>query len=298
METMRGAVRQPGPDLSHEERDACLHALGALHAAGRLSLPELDARIEAALAARTDDELVALVRESSGIEVAPRRATHEERRAMVAAGARRVGGWLFALRFLVFLVLALLVGLVRVLAVAAVALGVVLVRALLLAAWGGRLAYRALVRRSRTWGASLGRADARVVPARLQLQRAPSKELVLVPRPQVPAQREPAKVHPVLVPSEADSTSTALVLARRSTEVVLAGQTAPRGDLFARGLATVERAFPRDDRRVRALVSQLRPLVHRVADRARWGRMTTNACERAALTKGWRRTSRFSRTAF
>ena len=289
-----GAVRHRGLDLSHEERDACLHALGALHASGKLSLPELDARIEAALAARTEEELAALVREGSRPEVTARRPGREARRALVA---RAAGAGVTAVRLVVFLGVTLPVALVRVLAVAAVALGVGVVRLLLAAAWIVRFAYQALARWSRSWSATTARAEAGAVPARLQRRRPLSRELVLVPRPQVPAQRDPAKVHPVLVPSEAGAPSTDLVLARRSTDVVLARRPVIEGEIVARERASLDRALPHEDRRVGGLASQLRPLVHRVTDRARWRRITTNACERAVRTRGWRRTTRLSRTS-
>jgi hypothetical protein len=297
METTTGAVRQLGPDLSHDERDACLHALGALHASGKLSLSELDARIEAALAARTDDELAALMREGSPITVTPQRPTPQEPRAEVAPGYRRTGGWLFALRLVVLVALTLLAAVARVLTLAAVALGVGVVRALLVTAWGAAFVYQALVRRSSTWSAAVGRAEGRAVPARLQ-RRSTSRELVLAPQPRVPAQREPVKIHPVLVPSEVHSSSTAVVLARRSTAVVPAGRADFRRALIVRELRCVGTTFPREARGVRGLVSQLRPLVHRVTDRARWRRLTTSACDRAAQKRGWRRSISVSRTAF
>jgi hypothetical protein len=60
METKQYAAQQLAPRLDVAKRDACLHALGAHHAAGRLSIEELDSRIQAALAAETEDELHAL----------------------------------------------------------------------------------------------------------------------------------------------------------------------------------------------------------------------------------------------
>lgn len=291
------AVRQRGPSLSHEERDACLHALGALHASGKLSLSELDVRIQAALAARTDAELAALVRESSRIEVAPPRPTQEEPPAAVAPRHRRAEGWLFAARLVGFVALALLGAFVRVVALAAVALGVGVVRALTLAAWGSWVVCQSLARRGKALSKALGRAETGPVPARLQLRRAPSRELVVVPSARVPAQRVPHKVHPVIVPTDADPSSTTSVPAGQSTEVVPV-RAAIRGALLARDLTSVGTTVSREDRRVRVLVSQLRPLVHRVADRARWRRMTTNACERAAHTKSWRRSLSVSRTGF
>lgn len=51
--------------VDHPERDACLHSLGALYAAGRLSTDELDRRIEAALAATTSAELAAVMADLS-----------------------------------------------------------------------------------------------------------------------------------------------------------------------------------------------------------------------------------------
>ncbi len=297
MQTTTGAVRQSGPDVSHERRDACLHALGALHASGKLSLSELDARIEAALAARTDDELAALVRETSRIEVAPPRPIHEAQ-ASVNPRYRRASGLLFALRRLAFVALTLVAGLARVVTLTLVALSAVIVRALLLLVWLGFLAWGTLVRQSKTWGASIGRADARVVPARRQAPRSASQELVVMPRPQVPAQRQPMKIHPVIVPTQGGSSSSALVRARRSTDVVLPGRAVRRQGVLGRDLASVATVLPREDRTVQALVAQLRPLVHRVTERARWRRLSTNACERAGQTKGWRRTIRSSRAAF
>ena len=60
METQQYADQQSTDRLDSRQRDACLHALGALHAAGRLSLEELDSRIQAALAAETEAELATL----------------------------------------------------------------------------------------------------------------------------------------------------------------------------------------------------------------------------------------------
>jgi hypothetical protein len=238
METTR-AVRQPGPALSHRERDACLHALGALHAEGALSFAELDARITAALRATTHEELTALVREDTA--VVPR--------------SRRPGGRLFAVRVIIFLALAVIGALVRMLALAAVAICVGVVRTIV---------------------------ATRAVPARLAKGGPATKELVLVPRPQVPAQRDPAKVHPVLVPTETGSPSTELVLVRRSAEVVPVRPAAVRGAILAAERASDGVALPHEERRVQGLVSQLRPLVHRVSDRARWRRLTADACQRAA----------------
>jgi hypothetical protein len=198
----------------------------------------------------------------------------------------------------IFVALALLGAFARFLALAAVALGVAIVRALTLAAWCGWAAYQWLAQRSRTWSASLGRAEARPVPARLQLRRPPSRELVLVPSARVPAQRVPNKVHPIIVPTDADPSSPTVAPARRSTDVVPV-RAVTGGELLARDLKTISTALPREERGgVRVLVSQLRPLVYRVTDRARWRRMTTNACERAAHSKGWRRTVGVSRTSF
>jgi hypothetical protein len=187
----------------------------------------------------------------------------------------------------------LLVGLARVLIVAAVALSVGMARALLTTARIGAHASRALLRG--TGGALAGRADAKAVPARGHTTRAASQELVLAPKPRVPAQREPVKIHPVIVPHAADSPSSALV-PRRSTEAVRLSRPAVRREVLAQDLGSLSKAFPREERRLRELVSQLQPLVHRVADRARWRRSTTCACERGAQTNGWRQTVRSYRT--
>ena len=49
--------------LDTAERDAHLHTLGDLHAAGRLTVEELERQVQATLAAETDDELAELVRD-------------------------------------------------------------------------------------------------------------------------------------------------------------------------------------------------------------------------------------------
>jgi hypothetical protein len=323
METMTGAVRQSGPSVSHEERDACLHALGAMHASGKLTLTELEARIQAALAAESDEELVALVRESSRPEVTAQQVASEPAPGPAAApttdlatevapelanepapepppvapaapGPRRTEGLLFASRLVVFLALTLLVGALKLVVRAAVVVAVALVRLLLVSAWVGWLVCQALIRWSRNRLSAADRVNAQATLPRLQLRRASSKELVLAPRARVPAQREPAKIHPVLVPTAPDPSSAAVVLAGRSTEVVPAGWTFMPERFLAGERKSLSRALVGEDHSVRALVAQLRPLVHRVADRARWRRMTTNACERAAQSKTWRRSIRVS----
>lgn len=290
METMRGAVRQPAPDLDHAERDACLHALGALHASGELSLSELEARIAAALEASTKDELAALVRVSSRMEVAPRPPTREEPPAASAQVASR-GGVVFALKVSAFLALAVVLAVARGLALTLVAVTVLAVRALLLVLLGVRRATEALVRWARARGASDGRDE--TGPARTQLPAPTSRELVLVPQARVPAQRQPNKVYPVLVPSEVDASSTDVVPVTRAAGVIPAQRAPIAREVIAWDVSSTRTALRRDDRRVRELVAQLRPLVHRVTDRATWRRMTTSACERAARTKGWRRTTAF-----
>jgi hypothetical protein len=297
MNSTSEAVRHPGKVLSHEERDACLHALGALHASGELSAVELDARIDAALSARTEDELAALVRTSSRLEPAAQEPTQTALPPQGAPRPRRTAGSLFALRFVVFAALMLLAGLVRVLILIGVALSVGTARALLATARVGSFAYQALRGVFSTRGALVGRAHAMPAPARLQMRRPATQELVVVPKAQVPAQREPVKIHPVLVPNGANSPSTALVLARRSTEVVRVEHPAVRREVLARHLDSPGRAFPREERRLRELVLQLQPLVHRVTYRARWRRSTTNACERTAQTNRWPRAIKGTRTA-
>jgi hypothetical protein len=51
------------PALDDRTRDACLHDLGDQYAAGRLSSSELESRIQAALAAETEEELAAAIAE-------------------------------------------------------------------------------------------------------------------------------------------------------------------------------------------------------------------------------------------
>ena len=291
METMRGAVRQPVPDLDHAERDACLHTLGALHAAGELSLTELEERIAAALEASTKDELAALVRTRARMEVAPRPPTPEEPPA-APARASLADGWVYRLKVVAFLALAVFLAVARGLALTLVAVTIIAVRALLLVLLGVRRATEALVRWARERRATDGRGETEVVPARPQLKAPPSRELVLVPQARVPAQRQPHKVHPVLVPSEVDASSTDVVPVTRAAGVIPAQRAPIAREVIAWDVSSTGTALRRDERRVRELVAQLRPLVHRVTDRATWRRMTTSACERAARTKGWRRTTR------
>lgn len=61
METRWDGVEELDLRLHLDKRDACLHALGEHHAAGRMSVEELDRRVQAALAAETEEELAALV---------------------------------------------------------------------------------------------------------------------------------------------------------------------------------------------------------------------------------------------
>ena len=83
----------PQPDVT--KRDACLHALGAHHAAGRLSIEELDSRIQAALAAETEEELAAL---TADLTERPRPATEAEpdARGRVSPQRSHLQGWVAA----------------------------------------------------------------------------------------------------------------------------------------------------------------------------------------------------------
>ena len=57
--TQGGAA--PGACLDDATRDACLHSLGDHYATGRISVDELDARIQRALAAETEVELASVM---------------------------------------------------------------------------------------------------------------------------------------------------------------------------------------------------------------------------------------------
>ena len=51
----------PGACLDDARRDACLHSLGDHYATGRISVEELDSRIQRALAAETEEELASVM---------------------------------------------------------------------------------------------------------------------------------------------------------------------------------------------------------------------------------------------
>jgi hypothetical protein len=56
-----GLAQGRAAGLDDATRDACLHCLGDHYAAGRLSVAELDSRVQLALAAQTEDELAAVM---------------------------------------------------------------------------------------------------------------------------------------------------------------------------------------------------------------------------------------------
>jgi Domain of unknown function (DUF1707) len=68
--------------LDDARRDACLHSLGDHYAAGRLSADELDARVQFALAAETDEDLASVMQ---GLDVEP--AADEEAQPEAAQDA-------------------------------------------------------------------------------------------------------------------------------------------------------------------------------------------------------------------
>ena len=70
----------PGASLDDATRDACLHSLGDHYATGRISVDELDVRIQRALAAETEEELASVM---AGLESVPADGPGDD------AGARR-----------------------------------------------------------------------------------------------------------------------------------------------------------------------------------------------------------------
>ena len=250
METKFGAVRQPDGDLSYAERDACLHALGELHAGGHLTFSELEKRIQAALAAETEEELARLVpelpetkagsRSSFGGEAATTTPTRSTPAVVVGAAT----------------------AVVATLGVALAAVGGALVTAALLVARGSYGLLLAVARWVLQKVAELRRPQACAVPA---------ADLDLAPRPQAPAPWQPIKVYAVRVPMDEEpaaelDTARVAELPSAARPALAASPATVRGELPAAPEAPADELPPQEDG-VRAVFAQRRLLLSRVTHR-------------------------------
>lgn len=204
MGTTQGNIDQLAAPLDEETRDGCMHELGALYAAGAMSIEELDTRICAAMMAETEEELAELVgdlRESQKESATPPVAEREParsapRRAPAPRPDDRPLSPTVTLRTGVLTRRVVLVGAGTAVVVAAsVLLGSVLPVVVYVSALVGSFVLGTSGRRPPE--------DAETTTESAEptaVDPPPSQDLALLPRPSVPAQRMPAKVHPVIVP--------------------------------------------------------------------------------------------------
>ena len=90
------AANAPAPRIGHKERDDAVELLRTAAGDGRITLDELETRIEAALEARTADDinvLIADLPERTG-SVAPATAAKPVRLAVSHGAVERLGAWL------------------------------------------------------------------------------------------------------------------------------------------------------------------------------------------------------------
>ena len=85
--------QNPGLRASNAERESALRILAAHFADGRLDRAEFDERTDAALAARTQDQLRALFADLPGPTPVPPAVPEHSRAAASASGAAEPAGW-------------------------------------------------------------------------------------------------------------------------------------------------------------------------------------------------------------
>ena len=280
MTTNRGSLRPPDQGLKDAERDACLHALGELHASGHLTFPELETRIQAALAARSEEELAALVRDAPGDKT----ATESPLGGEAAATTDVRSTWTTAT------VIAATAGALAAVMRVARAVAAAVLAGLVMVALASYALLRTIGRRSRETLAALRPA------APVAEKSAARGEMVRVPQPQVPVQRQPIKVYAVRVPMgeqpepEPDLTTAAARELPSGARPALPGRVTL--ELAAAPTSSEDRAQPETDEGERGVAGQLRPLLDRVAPRGHGRRSGVIPTQREPHVAGWRRTRR------
>ena len=282
----QGNIDELAPPVDQAKRDACLHELGDLYAAGAMSMEELDTRVCAAMVAETEDELAELVNDLVVPQPQARaKAPSAPQREAAASTARDEPEPTPATRQPAAPTGRSPRGLVRPAALVAagtaiaVAAAVVLDSALPIV--GGR-------------GSAVAEtADRPAAPA--PVEAPPSQDLALIPRGSVPVQRGADKVHPVIVPIDGEITDDADVPAQKL--IVPSVRELPTAERLALGagqdqvaedadrcVLPTQAGPPAEESITEEAVEPIRPLFERVTDRG-WLRQHVRRGQAASRTR-------------